>query len=240
MVTFTFFHFQGFFNQWWAFTQMGLRPFNTGKAAGLKFAKMLGTGGGNGFSVKPNFHQYAWLGVWNSETQARLFFKENPLFQQFKNKSDAHCTVYVQPTMAHGKWDGEEPFNPTNKFDSDKPTAVLTRATIKTKHLRHFWQYVPKVSKSMDDYAENRIFSVGVGELPLIQQATFSLWTSGKAMMDYAYKNPYHAEVVKKTRELGWYSEEMFARFEILDFEGTGIYEELEISQILKSPNFSL
>jgi heme-degrading monooxygenase HmoA len=224
MVTFTFFQFQGMYNQWWAFGQMGLRPFKTGIADGLSFAKMLGTGGGNGFSAKPNFQQYGWLGVWDSENQARAFFKTHPLFQQFTKKAVSYGIVYVRPTMAHGKWDGIEPFTVENKFDSDRPTAVLTRATIKTQYLRRFWQYVPKVSKSIDDYAENRLFSVGVGELPLIQQATFSLWTSGKAMMDYAYKNPYHAEVVKKTRELGWYSEELFARFEVVDFEGVGTY----------------
>jgi hypothetical protein len=234
MVTFTFFQFQGLYNQGWAFGKMGLRPFKAGAADGLSFAKMLGTGGGNGFSVKPNFQQYAWLGVWDSETQARTFFNTHPLFQQFKTQSKSHAIVFVKPTMAHGKWDGIEPFKVESTFNSDLPTAVLTRATIKTKHLRNFWQYVPKVSQSMDAYAESRLFSVGVGELPLIQQATFSVWTSGKAMMDYAYKNPFHAEVVKKTRELGWYSEELFARFEVLDFVGTGAYAALGISSVLK------
>jgi hypothetical protein len=51
-------------------------------------------------------------------------------------------------------------------------------------------------------------------------QATFSLWESAESMMDYAYKNPKHAEMVKKTRELGWYSEELFARFQPYKIEG--------------------
>jgi hypothetical protein len=52
-------------------------------------------------------------------------------------------------------------------------------------------------------------------------QATFSVWSSADAMFDYAYSNPKHAEMVKKTRELNWYSEELFARFEPYKVEGS-------------------
>jgi hypothetical protein len=51
-------------------------------------------------------------------------------------------------------------------------------------------------------------------------QATYSLWKTGDAMMDYAYKNDKHAAMVKKTRELGWYSEELFARFHPFEVRG--------------------
>jgi hypothetical protein len=217
MVTFTFFTFQGFASRWWAFTQMGRRSFQAGVADGLEFAKMMGTGGGNGFSIFPNFGQYAWLGVWESEAQARDFFQSNPLFQSFQSQSATCKTIYAQSVVAHGKWDGQEPFRAVGKFDPTQPVAVLTRATIKTRHLLHFWQFVPRVSKSIQEFSAQTQFSVGVGELPLVQQATFSLWHTGQAMLDYAYKSPFHAEVVKKTRELGWYDEELFARFTVVD-----------------------
>lgn len=220
IVTVTLFRFEGFWNRFWAFSQMGRRPFQKDKAKGLTFAKMLGTGGGNGFSITPNFGSYGWLGAWDTEGASRLFFKQNPLFQTFKNRSVEHFTVYLQPTMVHGLWDGETPFSISAPFDATESVAVLTRATIKPLFLYRFWQYVPKTSRSIET-AEGRLLSIGIGELPLIEQATFSLWSSGKAMMDYAYKSPYHAEVVKKTRELGWYSEELFARFKVLDTEGS-------------------
>jgi hypothetical protein len=224
IVTVTLFRFNGFWNRFWAFSQMGRRPFKKGIAKGLTFGKMLGTGGDNGFSIVPNWGVYGWLGAWNTEGEARDFFKQNLVFQSFKNHSVEQFTVYLQPTMAHGFWDGEEPFKVSAPFDANESVAVLTRATIKPSLLYRFWQYVPMTSRSIE-MAEGRIFSIGVGELPLIQQATFSLWTSGKQMMDYAYKSRYHAEVVKKTRELGWYSEELFARFKVLDTEGVPFFE---------------
>ncbi len=220
IVTVTLFRFTGFANRFWAFSQMGRRPFKKGAAKGLTFGKMLGTGGDNGFSILPNWGVYGWLGAWDTEGSARDFFKQNTLFQTFNNHAAEQFTVYLQPTMVHGLWDGETPFTVSAPFDANESVAVLTRATIKPSFLYRFWQYVPKTSRSIET-AEGRLFSVGVGELPLIQQATFSLWTSGKAMMDYAYKSRYHAEVVKKTRELGWYSEELFARFKVLDTEGS-------------------
>jgi hypothetical protein len=64
------------------------------------------------------------------------------------------------------------------------------------------------------------VLSIGVGEWPLIQQATISIWKTQKEMLDYAYKNPKHREVVMLTRKLNWYKEEMFARFVPYKFEG--------------------
>lgn len=233
IVTVTFFRFENFADKWWAFGQMGIRPFKAGQTKDLTFAKMLGTGGGNGFSVRPNFGAYGWLAVWNTEGAAREFFDTNPLFLTTKNRATEHFTVFLRTAVAHGRWDGIEPFQNLQPFDAHLPVAVLTRATIKPSKLRHFWKFVPTVSRSMEGKA-GLIFSVGIGELPIIQQATFSLWASAKAMMDYAYNSPQHAEVVKKTRELGWYSEELFARFRVFDTEGSEKFGELEISNLKK------
>jgi hypothetical protein len=65
------------------------------------------------------------------------------------------------------------------------------------------------------------IFAKGIGELPIVQQATFSLWRSKQEMTAYAYRDKHHTEVIKKTRELGWYKEELFAQFRPFRSEGT-------------------
>jgi hypothetical protein len=42
-------------------------------------------------------------------------------------------------------------------------------------------------SKSLEDY-DGLALSIGVGEWPLIQQATLSIWKTQAEMIDYAYK----------------------------------------------------
>jgi hypothetical protein len=89
---------------------------------------------------------------------------------------------------------------------------VLTRASIRITKLISFWRKVGNVSKSLEDY-DGLVLSIGVGEWPLIQQATLSIWKTQAEMIDYAYKNKKHLEVVRLTRKLNWYKEELFARF---------------------------
>ncbi len=65
------------------------------------------------------------------------------------------------------------------------------------------------------------IMSVGIGEVPWIKQATFSVWQSKQQMKQYAYGMKQHAQVIGKTRKEKWYSEELFVRFKILGTSGT-------------------
>jgi hypothetical protein len=236
ITTVSFFSFKGFFNQWWAFSRMGLSPFRMKKESGLQFFKFLGSGGGNGFSIRPNFGTYGILCVWDDETAAQHFFEKSNLFKDYAAHSHEQWTVFMETMMAHGEWDGATPFTVTRDFDDRVPVAVITRATIKLKFLPYFWKFVPPVSASIIE-KKGRLFSVGIGEVPIVQQATFSLWESTKLMMDYAYKSPFHAEVVRKTRELGWYKEELFARFSPYKTMGTWGNEDVLKPFLAKAEN---
>jgi hypothetical protein len=212
VTTFSFFHFDRVPARLWAFAQMGLAPRRLRGTEGLQFCKLLGTGGENGFSAKPDFSTYSLLAVWDDEAKAQQFFDGHPVFRAYCRQSVAGKTYFLHNTLAHGLWDGQQPFVAATAFDPAAPVAVLTRATIRTRYLFHFWRQVPPVSRSMADKPGLR-FAKGVGELPWIQQATFSIWDSGQHMMQYAYQSPLHREVIRQTRELGWYKEELFARF---------------------------
>ena len=63
-------------------------------------------------------------------------------------------------------------------------------------------------------------FFKGIGELPFIQQATFSIWDSEKHINRFAYENVNHKKIVDKTRKQKWYSEDLFARFHIISDTG--------------------
>jgi hypothetical protein len=69
--------------------------------------------------------------------------------------------------------------------------------------------------------AKGYVFSVGIGEVPWIKQATFSIWESAEDMKSFAYNMKEPREVVKKTRQEKWYSEDMFVRFKIISTHGT-------------------
>ena len=64
--------------------------------------------------------------------------------------------------------------------------------------------------------------AVGIGEAPVGLQGTFSLWDSRRrADRRSRYRRAPHVEAVRRTAELGWYAEELFARFAVLYVDGT-------------------
>jgi hypothetical protein len=63
--------------------------------------------------------------------------------------------------------------------------------------------------------------AVGIGEAPIGLQGTFSLWDTSRHLTEFAHRRAPHLEAVRRTAELGWYAEELFARFAVLDVDGT-------------------
>lgn len=213
VVTITFFEYCGFRQKWTALTNMGLLPRRIAQIPGLSFFKLMGSGK-EGFSIRPNWGTYSLLSIWDDKQAADTYFA-SPFFARQAAQCTNYKTHFLRAYQAHGHWDGKQPFALNGHHDPEKPIAVITRATIKTKHLVNFWKDVPQVSQSIMQ-KEGRRFSIGIGELPLVMQATFSIWDSAEQMKDFAYKSKYHREVVAKTRRLGWYKEEMFVRFELV------------------------
>ncbi len=220
IVTVSFFRYQGFRRRWQAFTRMGRSRELLQGVEGLQFVKMLGSGGGSGFSIRPNLGVYGLLGVWENSAAAHQFFNGHTTAALLKNDSAENWTIFLRTAKSHGTWDGASPFCVTCAYDEGAVVWILTRATIKAAQLWHFWRFVPPASRSIIGRA-GLIFSLGIGELPLIQQATFSLWQNSHAMKAYAYESGFHKTVVRRTRETGWYSEELFARFHPFHSEGS-------------------
>jgi|TARA_B110000285_G_scaffold55560_1_gene63232 heme-degrading monooxygenase HmoA len=205
-------------NKFWAFKQMGLAPLKFHEIEGLHFSKLMGTGSGAGFSLFPDFSTYAFLGVWESEEKAKQFFETSAFFLEYKKRSDKIRTLSLRPIHSHGKWSGASPFgsNLTMQETPKGEVAIITRATLRWNRLLSFWAAVPKASKAIEE-AKGVRFYKGIGEWPFIQQATISIWESIDAVNTFAYKGKAHAEIVKDTRKMKWYKEDLFSRFELLD-----------------------
>ncbi|MCY7421990.1 MAG: spheroidene monooxygenase [Chitinophagaceae bacterium] len=195
----------------------------------ISFYKLLGCGKNGTFDKTPDLKQWGILTVHNSIDDFKRGNKED--FQQSVYGSSLtrwwrffKCetwTLLLEPTDSHGLWDGKKVFGELPKnTEFEGLTAVLTRATIRVNKLNAFWSNVETAAAGMAT-AEGFITSLGVGEVPWIKQATFSVWKSKALMKQFAYKTNNHAEVIKKTRKENWYKEEMFTRFRVLASYGT-------------------
>lgn len=218
LTSITFFRFQGK-NKWWAFTQMQLIYSRLARVKGISFIKYLGSGGGNGFSLIPDLSLYALLICWNCKSRADEFW-DSDYYKDFLTHTQEGWTILMMATHSKGRWSGINPFHPFQVPVQSSPVIVLTRATITIRKLPEFWKDVPKVSREANN-SNGMLFSKGLGEFPVYKQATFSLWSSQDAMVEYAYSRGYHPQVTQKTRTRGWYKEELFARFVPLYTTGT-------------------
>lgn len=206
----------------WGLAQMGTSPPILKKVPGLRFFKLLGSGARNGFGLWPNLRRYSLMGVWDDAAAAEAFYAAHPLWQQYQARSAEQWTLQLAPLKAHGLWDGQKPFEyeaPPLPEPENAPVAVLTRASIHWRKTWRFWQFVEPTSAALAHAGGVRA-AIGLGELPVVRQATFSVWESARAMQEYAYKDARHREVIKLTRSENWYSEELFARFRVLGSRG--------------------
>lgn len=193
----------------------------------IHFWKLLGCGKGGGFSKSPDWQQWAVMAVREYEivpdTHEALLKNVYGKFITgwWRFWQCTTRTIVLEPLSGHGTWDGKLAFGIFNdKRDYTGRVAVLTRATVSLKKIRRFWQHVPVTSALLNN-AEGLVYSVSIGEVPFIKQATFSIWNNIDDMKKFAYRTPQHADVIQKTRKEIWYSEEMFVRFGIIkEFEG--------------------
>ena len=184
------------------------------------FWKLLGSGSNGTFDLQPDWQQWGLLAVWDNREAFDGFYNKSFINSWWKALAAEKWTILCEPLQSHGKWDGHEPFGKPNTKVITGPVAVLTRATIRFSKLKGFWANVDSVANIMAD-APGFITSLGIGEAPVYRQATFSIWKSIEDVKAFAYTSKEHAEVIKKTRNENWYSEELFARFKIVDSLGT-------------------
>lgn len=237
VVTVSFFKYNNINSKWWALKQMKKAHRQLSELEHLHFYKLLGSGSGNGFSIWPDFSVYALLCAWPSYLAARKAVNNFHVFLNMHTRADRQMTVFLQAIRAKGTWDQRQPFRVCAETSADEPIAVITRASIARNKLFSFWKQVPTVSRKLQK-VKGMAFSKGIGELPIMEQATFSIWQSRNAMTDYAYRGKKHREMIKKTHQLNWYNEELFAEFKILNIEQKVPYFNQQILKLQHSIAF--
>lgn len=229
ITTITFLKYATFIHKVWAFGMMQFAKKDLQEVNGLSFYRLMGSGKGRGFNPFPDWSVYCLLQVWETEEDAIAFFSTSNLYKQYDKHTHELCTLYMKNISAGGTWVGKNPFEKAVDLNIDLPIAIITRATIKWNWLLKFWKYVPTSEEGLDGN-EGLIYTKGVGEVPIIQMATFSLWKDFESVKQFAYKSKQHKEAIKKTRNYEWYSEELFSRFQ--PYKSVGTWEGKDLLTI--------
>ncbi|MFK7877465.1 MAG: spheroidene monooxygenase [Paracoccaceae bacterium] len=219
VVSLSFFHFATPVSKLWAFAMMGIARGQMAAVPDIEFWKLCGSGSGEGFTPIPNTGVYAILATWPDEATARARTQNADIYCKYHTRADESWTVYLSTASARGAWSGDAPFRETSSYTSG-PLAVLTRASLRPAAAVKFWQKVPDISTVIGDDT-NVLFKIGIGEVPWLQQVTFSIWPDTSCMRDFAHKDGPHARAIKAVRDGNWFREELYARFTICGDYGT-------------------
>ncbi len=192
---------------------MGLDRLWLRRTPGLSFWRLLGSS--SGLAAGPwDPQRYGLFTVWDDAAALDAFEANSRITRRYRRLAEEVWTVRLVPVRWHGVWGGNDPFAralPTVEL-AGGPMAILTRAAIRPQSVNTFLQAAAPVTAALA-CQPGLIASVGLGELPLLFQATFSLWHDLRSAQAFAYDQPLHKEVIRRTRSEGWYREDLFARF---------------------------
>jgi hypothetical protein len=196
---------------------MAINKIQLKKLPGISFIKMLGTGKGESFTPKDADPTRWGILVTMSENQISNLDKSF-VIRSWQKICKKEYRVILKPISSHGFWSRKQPFS-VEKFDWSAKIAAVTRARIVWRKNLIFWRAVPPVTESLHQ-SPGLLNAIGIGEAPIGLQGTFSVWKDAASLRDFAYKGKAHSEAIKATSAQQWYSEELFARFAVIEERG--------------------
>ena len=204
-----------------AIGHMALDRFALRKNSAISFYKLIGTGTGETFTPRDADPTLWWLIVTIDES-ALASFDESTIVKAWRKIAVSEARYTARAVSARGRWSGVEPFLVDAELAKswDGKVLAITRARIKWRKNLRFWRAVPPVISSLRD-SPGVESAIGIGEAPIGLQGTMSIWSSGAAIRDFAYKGAAHSAAIRETHSQQWYSEELFARFALLEVRGS-------------------
>jgi len=178
----------------------------------VTFAKVLGTASDAFVPTAATPRRWVTLASWRDTPTPGLT-------RWWARHAEESATLTLRPLWSRGRWDGAAPF-PVEPQRWDGPVVALTRSTVRVRKAATFYRAVPGIASELRR-ANGCRAAFGIGEAPVLRQGTISIWDSAAAMQAFAYATPAHVAAVEATPTIGWYAEELFTRFALLDAEGT-------------------
>lgn len=205
-----------------AVARMGLDRRHLARTPGLRFWKLLGTGDGRTFTLRDSDPlRWGLLAVWDDPADLAGFERTSPTAAAWRRIACERCRIDLRPLRSRGTWSRRAPFGgDTARAEPGAAVAAITRARIRPRQALAFRRSVPPVARAANATPGLR-FAVGIGESPIGVQGTFSIWDSPAALTGFAYRALAHRAAIAQTAERGWYAEELFARFAVLQTIGT-------------------
>jgi hypothetical protein len=210
----------------WGWMRLMAGPSAFKQVPGLLFAKVMGSGHGGGFSLRPSpSHQGVICRFKNVDT-ALKFLQSSHVSGMRERARESWCGL-LAVTSSRGSWD-QSAWPLTDEFSRKygdilsgnkvQPLAVLTRASIVPSKTMAFWRYAPAAQADLK-HSKGCLLSMGLGEIPLVRQCTFSLWQDKSSMRDYAFQGAHQAAISAAYRN-DFFSESMFVHMQVLGMSG--------------------
>jgi hypothetical protein len=201
----------------WGYARFVFGRFTLPRIPGLRFARVLGSGYDGGFGLKPSLSRQGLLCAFADDAAASDFLR-SPYVEGFRRHSRECLTARLKAYSCRGSWGGRKLALSTG-VPADGPVAALTRASIRPGRAAEFWRKAPPAEVSLAS-ARGCMLAVGLGEAPVLRQATFSVWDSVASMDAYA-RTGAHLEAIRASHAGGYFSESMFVRFVPVELRGT-------------------
>lgn len=201
----------------WGWNRIAFSRWLPHPVRGLRFMKTLGSGKDGGFGLVPSPSHQGLFCVFADDDCANEFIDHSALVKRYQASSDDCLLITLRPASSRGSWDGMTIASGT-AVAPGAPVAALTRASIRPRAAAAFWKHAPPAQAGLSD-ADGCELAIGLGEAPLLRQATFSLWRDTAAMDAYA-RTGAHQQAIRAAWQQHFFSESMFVRFAPLSLTG--------------------
>jgi len=204
----------------WGYARFVIGRFSIRHIPGLRFFKILGSGHDGGFQLRPSASRQGLFCLFDTARDAAHFLHDSSVIRAYRQRSRELFTASLAAYACKGSWAGTV-ISTQETEPVSGPIAALTRASIHPLKAAAFWRRSPAAEISLS-HAAGCLLAVGLGEAPLLRQATFSIWESTEAMNRFAREGA-HLEAIRASMSGGHFSESMFVRFRLLS--ATGIWK---------------